>query len=40
MPRGIMDDIIGEVADEKLHDGGLENRLGQPTWVRIPHSPP
>ena len=28
MPRGFMDDLEGEVIDKKVHEGGLENRLG------------
>ena len=28
MPRGFMDDLEGEVIDEKVHKGGFENRLG------------
>ena len=28
MPRGLMNDLEGEVIGEEVHEGGLENRLG------------
>ena len=40
MPRGLMDDLKGEIIYEEVHEGGLETRLPTGTWVRIPHPPP
>ena len=28
MPRGLMDDLEGEVIGEEIHEGGFENSLG------------
>ena len=36
MPRGFMDDLEGEVVDEKVHEAGLEGtRASLPTFCRL-----